>query len=81
MFTLATQGVAGSNASRECRDDGDPPRALAERVSTMDDLVDDYMPMQSNMNGLLAIWKLGGRESNQGSDTNLMQDGGVNPRT
>ena len=37
MSTLATRGVAGSDASRECCDDGDHPRALAERVSTMDD--------------------------------------------
>ena len=35
VSTLATRGVAGSDASRECCDDGDPPRALAERVSTM----------------------------------------------
>ena len=37
MSTLATRGVAGSDASRECCDDGDTPRALAECVSTMDD--------------------------------------------
>ena len=37
VSTLATQGVAGSDASRECCDDGDTPRALAECVSTMDD--------------------------------------------
>ena len=36
MPTLATRGVAGSDASHECYDDGDPPRALAERVSTTD---------------------------------------------
>ena len=36
VSNLATRGVAGSDASCECYDDGDPPRALAERVSTMD---------------------------------------------
>ena len=35
VSTLATQGVAGFDASRECCDAGDPPQALAERVSTM----------------------------------------------
>ena len=36
VSTLATQGVAGSDASRECCDDRDRPRALAEHVSIMD---------------------------------------------
>ena len=46
------------------------------------------MPMQCYMDDLIEVWKLGERpqgpgwrKTNLGSDTNLMQDEGVNPRT